>query len=92
VQLLLEEFGKYAAGRQAYFTNIYNQVRPWQQWHCFELCGPRFPGVAASWLCAHVDALYISMTRDARQFCSHVGGGERSEWQAAEGLRILAVV
>jgi hypothetical protein len=26
VQLLLEEFGKYAAGRQAYFTNIYNQV------------------------------------------------------------------
>ena len=26
MQLLLEEFGKYAAGRQAYFTNIYNQV------------------------------------------------------------------
>lgn len=30
VQLLLEEFGKYAAGRQAYFTNIYNQVSSWQ--------------------------------------------------------------
>jgi hypothetical protein len=28
VQLLLEEFGKYAAGRQAYFANIYDQVRP----------------------------------------------------------------
>ena len=30
-QLLLEEFGKYAAGRQAYFTNIYNQVSHWGQ-------------------------------------------------------------
>jgi hypothetical protein len=25
-QLLLEEFGKYADGRQAFFTDIYNQV------------------------------------------------------------------
>ena len=27
MQLLLEEFGKYADGRQAFFINIYNQVK-----------------------------------------------------------------